>query len=207
MRLRLGLQGIFLVLGVQTGLSLTSPFHRRQFVQVMIGTATAGVVMPTAPAGADDITLVPVELSATGDAKKVGRWWNIESFFAKKLQQLNLSGVIPVALETTGSCSMKAEHWKVKEIWQLHNEFIPKLPKSHHGYVPNLLYPSSIDGWSSSILPNQRCTLFLTFTPLARITTQSLSMDGAIWEIPKVRGGIFIMEKNNGYHIDLYLSC
>lgn len=67
--------------------------------------------MPTAPAGADDITILPVELSATGDAKKVGQWWNTDSFFAKKLQQLILSAVISCCtFETTGSCSMKAEH-------------------------------------------------------------------------------------------------
>lgn len=70
MRLRLRLQAMLFVFGVQDGWSLTPSFQRRQFIDVMIGSATAGIVMAP-PAGADDITLLPVELTATGDAKKV----------------------------------------------------------------------------------------------------------------------------------------
>ena len=78
MRLRLRLQAILFALGVQTGWSLTPSFQRRQFIDIMIGSATAGVVM-TPPAGADDITLLPVELTATGDAKKVMVMKDVES--------------------------------------------------------------------------------------------------------------------------------
>lgn len=70
MRLRLRLQVFLFLFCVQATSSMTLPFPRRHFVKVMIGSATAGVVMTT-PAGADDIALLPVELSATGDAKKL----------------------------------------------------------------------------------------------------------------------------------------
>ena len=136
MRLRLRLQPILFMFGVQAGWSLTPSFQRRQFIDVMIGSATAGFVM-TPRAGADDITLLPVELTATGDSKKVRMMNDGESLLEKSHEQLTLFFRLLVLCASMFSCSMKVELWKVKEIWQQRNVFIPKSPKYHQGYVPD----------------------------------------------------------------------